>query len=1244
MATSESLSRYAVFVLMVLLCTGTVQFRPGLSANENADIQRVMGTGCDFDPIAERSSDKQVLDNIADVTSGLVGYWPMDDGSGSIVRDSSGNGNNGWLSTSYRPVWQPLGGRIDGALLFDGTGGHVINEDIGIDVNGLDALTVSAWVRSNNIGTDSGFIIFSDPDLTDNRDMRYDKAGASGSGTNLIKCGITSTGGRQQLESSSNVQVTDWQHLAMTWCSGDVVRLYIDGIEDTPMWVEPATVGTLSGFTKLIVGKGGKDTRNTSWNGLIDEVAVFEQKLTSSQVRRLYVHGATSLMSECDLLLLWELDESSGAVAFDSSGNGYNGTLTTHSTPTWQTGIMGDALMFHGKGTYVDCGNDLVFNMTSRMSVAAWVNISSVPSNWTGIVTKGDDAWRLSTFQRQRKFHFAVTSPATGSHWVHGNIEVPADEWTYVVGTYDGAHIRLYVNALEDTASPVPYTGSIDTSIHDVWIGGNSDRNGREFHGLIDEVAVWNQPLSYLQIAELYNQGLGNLIISPTTYYVDDNAPNDPNPGNPLISDPFEDGSQDHPFDAIQEAINVALDGDTVIVRDGTYTGTGNRDISFLAKAILVRSENGPEDCVINCEGTIEESHISFLFTGGENASSILNGFTIVNGFSDEISGGIYCSGSSPTIMNCTIRYCRTWQMGGAVLCVGSSPSIIGCTITNNRADYGDGGGISCWGQSYPEITNCTITANNSYESGGGISCRLGGQPTISNCTIGNNRPDGIGFLEGEAVIHGIVWIVSNDLTSDGVLEIESGAILDLDKSHISCDITGLGTIRIPLGKELIIDSNAAVDLTDPCVPVAKGTIQCDGLLWVRDDALVSNSNVNVLRAIFADKTVITGNVFRTDPRIPYGQLKLRGESTFIDNDIHAAGDRYMDVHPDFAGVIEDNRVYVTITEGRYSPYPGLFEVRGRDEYCMEPPCDPGIVPVELVPDFDVNSWTLEQLTLVQGARLTLTDRFENLPPYESNEGEEVLYVKYLVLGPNSVLDTGDRRLYCESIDVEPGVLVKNEPLRAYSLHRMQLDSEFEFVTKVTNNNDELYDRIHVERVEGLDPDPTGMMQMRNLPDPDPNSDRVVNARAKALFSSASEPTVLVRFNYLFDIPDANARLMVYLSDVEELMDHNDPNWSDHHIHVGCVFAPPPGLPGSFNSERFGVFRRRVSTIDLNLINGLWIEFELIGPAVIENHEMTTREIGSMNSGSGSVWLDDFWPAIFCDAVCMDVDYDGVPT
>jgi hypothetical protein len=85
----------------------------------------------------------------------------------------------------------------------------------------------------------------------------------------------------------------------------------------------------------------------------------------------------------------------------------------------------------------------------------------------------------------------------------------------------------------------------------------------------------------------------------------------------------------------IQSGINGTVDGDTVLVADGIYTGQGNRDIDFLGRTILVMSEHGSEYTTIDCAGSPSQVHRGFIFSSGEGPGSILRGFTISN-----VSGG----------------------------------------------------------------------------------------------------------------------------------------------------------------------------------------------------------------------------------------------------------------------------------------------------------------------------------------------------------------------------------------------------------------------------------------------------------------------------------------------------------------------------------------------------------------------------------------------------------------------------
>lgn len=244
------------------------------------------------------------------------------------------------------------------------------------------------------------------------------------------------------------------------------------------------------------------------------------------------------------------------------------------------------------------------------------------------------------------------------------------------------------------------------------------------------------------------------IVHEPVALYVDDDGPSDPKPNDPAVSDPCESGTLDHPFDSIQEAINASFDGDTVLVADGIYTGDGNRDIEFKGKAITVKSRSGPAYCIIDCNASEahHNRHRGFSFYSDEGADSVLDGFTITNGYapmelelyppwgSYYVGGGIYCRMSSPTIVNCIIRGNAGWGSGLASEYWDSSPRIINCVFSDNKGS----GLLSGWRGNFPHIVSCTFNGNE----GGAIRCWV--KVSLTNSILWDNGPEEI-ILEGDS-------------------------------------------------------------------------------------------------------------------------------------------------------------------------------------------------------------------------------------------------------------------------------------------------------------------------------------------------------------------------------------------------------------------------------------------------------------------------------------------------------------
>lgn len=105
-----------------------------------------------------------------------------------------------------------------------------------------------------------------------------------------------------------------------------------------------------------------------------------------------------------------------------------------------------------------------------------------------------------------------------------------------------------------------------------------------------------------------------------------------PQPAEPTTYLVNPDGSGDFP--TIQDAVDTVVNGDVIELGSGVFTGPGNHDVTFLAKAITIRSQTGnPLACVIDAQGSASHEARGFVFDQFETPLSRLEGVTVMNGY-----------------------------------------------------------------------------------------------------------------------------------------------------------------------------------------------------------------------------------------------------------------------------------------------------------------------------------------------------------------------------------------------------------------------------------------------------------------------------------------------------------------------------------------------------------------------------------------------------------------------------------
>ena len=219
-----------------------------------------------------------------------------------------------------------------------------------------------------------------------------------------------------------------------------------------------------------------------------------------------------------DGLVLWlPMDEGSGNITYDYSGYGNNGTLYNGTTicggidncHLWVDGKINKAINFDGADDYVQVLNSLSLNITGTITIAVWFNQGAGGNYFEVVVAKPLAyfiGWRNAADYRATSGLFF--SDGT-QYYLRSSTTLPSDwlnKWHFLVGTYDGNIMKLYIYGVLNNSHTISKT--IRITSYNLHIGKFFTTDW--FNGIVDEVLIYNRALNEEEIKELYYHGLEN--------------------------------------------------------------------------------------------------------------------------------------------------------------------------------------------------------------------------------------------------------------------------------------------------------------------------------------------------------------------------------------------------------------------------------------------------------------------------------------------------------------------------------------------------------------------------------------------------------------------------------------------------------------------------------------------------------------------------------------------------------------
>jgi len=232
----------------------------------------------------------------------------------------------------------------------------------------------------------------------------------------------------------------------------------------------------------------------------------------------LYILLCCTQVYALGMVSYWNFEEGTGTIAHDSVSSNH-GTIYGAS---WTTGKVGNALSFDGINDYIEIGDVPSLDINSAITLEAWVKTAAAANHNNPIASKDDDGsnreWYFGTCfdaNNPGKVRWTLNTPNPSWYGYELDSNEPLNDglWHYIVGTYDGSYMRLYIDGIEDSESPMARSGQIPNTQAHFRIGYTGSSSTQYFLGIIDEVAVYDKALTAEEIRNRYN----SVIPEPST-------------------------------------------------------------------------------------------------------------------------------------------------------------------------------------------------------------------------------------------------------------------------------------------------------------------------------------------------------------------------------------------------------------------------------------------------------------------------------------------------------------------------------------------------------------------------------------------------------------------------------------------------------------------------------------------------------------------------------------------------------